>query len=272
MCEPNPRKRKGLLQTIEPGQRPRPGLWQGPSMGRARAKAAPLLCCRAVGVQCRIPPTGRPSGEGPSASLPPNQEAPGLVLQIVHYPHPALVHKSRPLKRVDDELRDMIRQMFGLMYEAKGIGLAANQVALPYRMFVLNLTGDPTQPDEERVFLNPVVSRHKGNAEAEEGCLSLPGLYAQVRRPEAVRLNAYNLAGEEVSLDLEGLFARAVQHEVDHLDGVLFIDRLSPTARMAVADDVHEFELNFQHRRETGEIADDAAIALELARLEELRT
>lgn len=194
------------------------------------------------------------------------------MLQIVHYPHPALAHKSRPLKRVDDELRDMLRRMFDLMYEAKGIGLAANQVALPYRMFVLNLTGDPNQPDEERVFLNPVVSRHKGNAEAEEGCLSLPGLYAQVKRPESVRLNAYNLAGEEVALDIDGLFARAVQHEVDHLDGVLFIDRLSPTARMAVADEVHEFELNFESRRESGEIPDAATIAAELARLEDLRT
>ena len=79
--------------------------------------------------------------------------------------------------------------MFDLMYEAKGIGLAANQVDLPYRLFVLNLTGDAAEADQEQVFINPVLSDPKGSAEAEEGCLSLPGLYAQVRRPETITVS-----------------------------------------------------------------------------------
>ena len=125
----------------------------------------------------------------------------------------------------------MVREMFELMYEAKGIGLAANQVDLPYRLFVINLQSDPNASDQEFVFLNPVLTSRKGNAEAEEGCLSLPGLYGDVKRSERVVLNAFNMAGEELSLELDGLFARAVQHEIDHLDGILFIDRLTPTRR-----------------------------------------
>ena len=124
----------------------------------------------------------------------------------------------------------IVAEMFDLMYAAKGVGLAANQVDLPYRLFVINLDCDPGATEKEFVFINPVLRSHKGIAEAEEGCLSLPGLYGDVRRPEHVVLNAYNLPGQEVTLELDGLFARAVQHEVDHLDGVLFIDRLSPTA------------------------------------------
>jgi peptide deformylase len=192
-------------------------------------------------------------------------------VKIVHYPHPTLRHISKPLKRVDKELHGFVREMFDLMYEARGIGLAANQVDLPYRLFVLNLESDPDQPEQEFVFLNPVVTARKGMAEAEEGCLSIPGLYADVKRPERVTLNAYNLAGEELNLELDGLFARAVQHEIDHLDGVLFIDRLSPTTEMDVRDALLDFEDQFVGQRERGEIPDDAAIAQRLSELEQLR-
>jgi peptide deformylase len=192
-------------------------------------------------------------------------------LQIIKYPHPTLRHVSKPLKRVDAELHRIIRQMFDLMYEAKGIGLAANQVDLPYRFFLLNLESDPNSPEKEHVFINPVLSGRKGMVEAEEGCLSLPGLYADVKRPETVTLNAYTPAGQEVTMALDGLFARAVQHEVDHLDGVLFIDRLSLTGGLDVKDVVEEFEIDFSGRRQRGEIPDDAEIARRLAELERLR-
>ncbi len=158
------------------------------------------------------------------------------------------------------------------MYKAEGIGLAANQVDLPYRLFVLNLASDPAATDEEFVFLNPVLRSHKGMAESEEGCLSLPGLYGDVRRPERVVLNAYNLQGEEVTLNLDGLFARAAQHEVDHLDGILFTDRLSPTALADARGALIDFENQFEAHRERGEIPDDAAIQARLAELEKLRT
>jgi peptide deformylase len=213
----------------------------------------------------------RPSAIVP-VLLPKSFVVPGVALRIVQYPHPTLRHISKPLKRVDKELHGMVREMFDLMYEANGIGLAANQVDLPYRLFVLNLKSDPNLSEEEHVFLNPVVTSRKGMAEGEEGCLSIPGLYAQVKRPERVTLNAYNLSGEEVNLELDGLFARAVQHEIDHLDGVLFIDRLSPTSVIEVRDALEDFEAQFVGQCERGEIPDSETIVKRLAELEQLRT
>lgn len=193
-------------------------------------------------------------------------------MRIVQYPHPALRHVAKPLVRVDQELHAIVRNMFELMYEANGVGLAANQIDLPYRLFVVNLESDPEAAEEERVFINPVLSDRKGMVEGEEGCLSLPGVYADVKRSAEVVLNAFDLAGEEVSLPLEGLLARVVQHEIDHLNGILFIDRLSPTGELAVKQALEDFETQFTGQRQRGEIPDDAAIARRLAELEQLRT
>jgi peptide deformylase len=173
---------------------------------------------------------------------------------------------------VDAELVAMIRRMFDLMYAHKGVGLAANQVDLPYRLFVANPEGDAAKKDLEYVFLNPVISQAKGTAEAEEGCLSIPGLYRPVIRPERVRITAYNLKGEEVSMDLDGLFARIVQHETDHLDGKMFFDRLSTTGQSDVRQTLEEFELVYESRRERGEIPSDEEIRKRIVALEELRT
>ena len=192
-------------------------------------------------------------------------------MQVLQYPHPTLRHKAKPLKRVDAELRKLIGEMYELMYQHKGIGLAATQVDLPYRLFVLNLEGEAGK-GEEYTFINPVISKRKGSAEAEEGCLSLPGLYADVRRPERITLNAYSLAGEEVTLDLDGLFARAVQHEVDHLDGVLFIDRLATTTEAKVREALADFQREYEGRLERGELPNPTAVAQRLAELEKLRT
>jgi peptide deformylase len=192
-------------------------------------------------------------------------------LRVIHYPHPTLLRASKPLKRVDADLRKMVAEMFELMYENRGCGLAANQVDLPYRLFVMNMAGDPAARDEERAFLNPVLSKHKGMAEAEEGCLSLPTLYAQVKRPERVTISGYDLSGQKIDLNADGLFARIVQHEADHLDGVLIIDRLPATGRMAVKELIEEFENEFQQRRQGGEIPTDEQIAARWKELEELR-
>jgi peptide deformylase len=149
--------------------------------------------------------------------------------------------------------------MFDLMYESRGVGLAANQVDLPLRLFVVNLQSDPEE-GEELVFVNPVISRPKGTAEQEEGCLSFPGLQCQVKRPETVRLNAYDLRGNEFEGEVNGFLARVIQHELDHLDGVLFIDRLSATGHMAAKEAIEEFELAFNGQRERGEIETDEEI------------
>lgn len=192
-------------------------------------------------------------------------------MRVIHYPHPTLMRASKSLKRVDAELRTMIGQMFDLMYQNKGIGLAANQVDLPYRVFVMNESGDSRDKDQELVFINPVLSKPKGSAEAEEGCLSLPGLYAQVRRPAEIRISGYNLQGQEVTLDLKGLPARIVQHENDHLDGVMFIDHLSSTQLLDIKDKLEEFRSEFLSRRDLGEIPADAKIFATLAELEKAR-
>lgn len=193
-------------------------------------------------------------------------------MQIVFYPHPTLRHISKPLKRVDSELRAMVREMFELMYEHQGIGLAANQVDLPYRLFVTNVEGDPAIKEAERVYINPVLSGAKGIEEADEGCLSIPGVHGPVKRAARIAVTAYSLEGEEISSLLEGLAARVVQHETDHLDGRLFIDRLSATSEMAVRGALGEFELEFASLQRLGQIPPCAQIAARLAELEALRT
>lgn len=196
----------------------------------------------------------------------------GRQLQLIYYPHPTLRHRSKPLRRVDAELRRMVAEMFEVMYQSDGIGLAANQVNLPYRLFVMNVEADPAVKEAELVFINPVIKRRKGQVEESEGCLSLPGIRAPVVRAEEVIVQAYNLAGEEVRFRATGLAARAVQHEVDHLDGILFIDRLSPEVYEEIEPRLRELEQEFQQRRSAGEIASDAEIASRLAELEAART
>lgn len=195
-----------------------------------------------------------------------------MSLQIVQYPHPALRHPSKPLKRVDAELRTIVAQMFELMYAQEGVGLAANQVDLPYRLFVTNVAGKADAKDSECVFINPVLSRGRGQAVDDEGCLSIPGVYAPVARNETIRVQAFDLAGNEIEAEAEGLMARVLQHETDHLDGTLFIDRLGPAQLAAIRDKLEEFELDFRSKRETGELPSDEQITARLTELERLRT
>jgi peptide deformylase len=195
----------------------------------------------------------------------------GSSLQVVPFPHLTLRHKSKPVRRVDSELVRMVREMFTLMYASNGIGLAANQVDLPLRLFIVNLSAKPDE-GEELVFINPVLSKPKGNEESEEGCLSFPGLYGTVTRPKLITVHAYNLQGEEIRTSLNGMLARVVQHEYDHLDGVLFVDRMSPTARAKVQPTLDEFELSLRALRQTGVFPGDEVIASGLTQWEQRYT
>jgi peptide deformylase len=186
------------------------------------------------------------------------------VLEIVNYPHPALRYNSRPVTEIDDGLRGVIRAMFDLMYAANGIGLAANQVALPFRFFILNLTADPEQKDKELVFINPAIVKRHSSTEDEEGCLSLPGLYAKVRRARKIRVKAYDLEGNLVEHEADELFGRAIQHETDHLDGKLFIDYLGPQERQSANDKILTFERDYRKAQEEGTIAADADLVRRL--------
>lgn len=189
-------------------------------------------------------------------------------MQIIQHPHPILRHKSKPVKRVDAELRSTIAQMFDLMYEARGIGLAANQVGLPLRLFVMNLSGEKGA-GEELVFINPMVSRATGTDEAEEGCLSLPGIYGPVLRPAEVMFSAYMLNGEKFEQKVDGLFGRCVQHETDHLNGVMFIDRMDEVSLYEIQPKINQFELNFERLRNEGKLPNDQEIAQHLTQYEQ---
>jgi peptide deformylase len=169
--------------------------------------------------------------------------------------------------QIDDELRASVRAMFDLMYEARGIGLAANQVALPFRFFLLNLTADPEQRDQEHVFINPVIVKRHSSTEDEEGCLSFPGLYSKVRRARKIRVRAYNLEGQEVDLEADELLSRAIQHELDHLDGKLFIDHLGPISRVSTASKIREMEARFRKAQADGDYPSDEVLASRLGTL-----
>lgn len=185
-------------------------------------------------------------------------------LQLITYPHPALRHRSKPVMRVDSQLKELVDAMFEIMYEFRGVGLAANQVNLPLRLFIANPSGDK-EVGPEMVFINPEINKAKGATEAEEGCLSLPGLNAHVKRNKSLHVNAYDLCGNEVNTEFDGFMARIIQHEVDHLDGVLFIDRLTDELRRPIQEQIQKFETAFDSRQKLGGIPDFAAMKAEVA-------
>ena len=192
------------------------------------------------------------------------------MLRIVPFPHPALRYKSAPVRRIDGPLRAAVREMFELMYEANGIGLAANQVALPLRFFVLNLTADPEQSAEERVFINPEILKRESVVEDDEGCLSLPGLNGKVRRSRKIRVRAFDLNGAAIEEDVDGLLSRAVQHETDHLDGTLITDRFDEPVRVANAAKLREIEVGFRREQAEGAWEPDTALRERLELLAKL--
>jgi peptide deformylase len=191
-----------------------------------------------------------------------------MTMKIVHYPHPALRRQAKPLTAIYKKIHLHVGAMLELMYEAKGLGLAATQVALPYQLLVVNITGDPQQKDQEAVYINPTIVERKGTQEGDEGCLSFPGLFQKVRRAKTVKVQAYNIKGEAVELTAHDLEARAWQHELDHLNGVLFIDKMGPIAKLCARGDVKNFEREFRKAQEKGEIPPEAEIEKLLAALE----
>jgi peptide deformylase len=189
-------------------------------------------------------------------------------MKIVKYPHPALRYKSKPLTMIDKEVRLQAERMLALMYEAKGLGLAANQVAWPFQLLVMNELADPLQKEHEHVVINPVIIEEEGWQEGEEGCLSFPELFQKVRRRKKVTAQAYNLQGQPVNITCSELAARVLQHEIDHLHGQLFIDRMGPIGKMSSRGALRAFESDYRKAQERGEIPSDDDIAKTLASLE----
>ncbi len=152
-----------------------------------------------------------------------------MIRPILTYPDPFLLAKAAPVARMDDNIRKLIDDMFETMYAASGVGLAAPQVGEGRRVIVVDVS--PVEKEVSPMALvNPEVVARRGLVEATEGCLSVPGVEGVVARPEFVTVKGLNELGEAVRFEAGGLLARALQHEIDHLDGVLFIDRLSAAA------------------------------------------
>jgi len=151
--------------------------------------------------------------------------------EILVVPHPVLKQVSQPVAAVDDDLRALMDDMLETMYEAPGIGLAAIQVGVAKRVIVMDLAR-PEEDKQPRYFVNPeIVWASEETAPYEEGCLSVPEIYDEVERPAHVKIRYLNYHGEQIEEAAEGLYAVCIQHEMDHLDGVLFIDHLSRLKR-----------------------------------------
>jgi peptide deformylase len=150
------------------------------------------------------------------------------VLSVRKYGDPVLRRRAKPVEAVTPEVKRIIADMVDTMYDEVGLGLAAPQVGISLRLMVV--VGDD-EGREARALINPVIAEQGGEIVAEEGCLSIPGIFAPVRRAEWVRPEAQDELGRPVSITARGLRARVFQHEMDHLDGVLFIDRLDPVTR-----------------------------------------
>lgn len=185
-------------------------------------------------------------------------------MKVLSYPHPILKHPCKPIRKINQELRDIVAEMIRTMYDDDGVGLAANQVGLPFRIFVMNPTGDREKPEEELVFINPVILKKNGKAEDEEGCLSFPDIRANVLRSESVDIEAIDLKGEIQRFQWKGQKARIVQHETDHLNGVGFVDRLSPMALIEIREDLDELRLIFNADQTRGIIPSNEEIARQI--------
>jgi len=152
-------------------------------------------------------------------------------LTILEFPDPRLRTRAIPVETVDDKLNTLIDDMFETMYEAPGIGLAATQVDVHKRLLVVDVSSDNSEPN---ALINPEIIEMDGETVTEEGCLSVPGYYEEVKRAEHVRVSFLDRKGEETELEAEGLLAVCIQHEIDHLDGKLFVDYISEAKRQRI--------------------------------------
>ena len=172
-----------------------------------------------------------------------------MILEIVQFGHPALRARGVPVQEVTEAVRKLAGDMLDTMRDADGVGLAAQQVAVPLQLAVVDVTGVEDRPSAmwvggepvkvedwmPLVLINPEVELGGGRETGTEGCLSFPNMTAQISRASRVKVRSRLLDGREVEFEAEGLLSRALQHEVDHLNGVLFVDRMSPAAKAALA-------------------------------------
>lgn len=150
--------------------------------------------------------------------------------RITHYPSEVLVGRAQAVEKIDDDIRRLVDKMIEIMCQHKGVGLAAPQAGVPLRLFVISLDG---KKESARAYVNPTVTPSGELVTTEEGCLSVPGIYAKIRRYKECEVTATDLDGNEFTEQAEGLYARALQHEYDHIEGMTIVNRMGQTARIA---------------------------------------
>lgn len=172
------------------------------------------------------------------------------TFQVVFYPDPILRKESKDVTAFDEDLRATVDGMFDRMFEDKGVGLAAPQVGLSLRILVLNDEGDREKPDRNLTLINPTIKSFSGEkVRFEEGCLSLPDIHCDVTRPDRCVIHAFDVDGNEFELEYEGFISRIIQHEHDHLQGVLLVDRMTPSDKMRNRAAVEELKDRFREAR-----------------------
>ena len=196
----------------------------------------------------RRPPEQRRKKRSAKPQLSPVRPDPAS-LQVLNWPAPVLKQVARPVAELDPWIDQVIERMISLMINHEGVGLAAPQVGIPLRLFIMSPTG---KAEDVRVIINPIISERQGEEEKEEGCLSLPEIRAKIIRATALRLSGIQRDGTPFTQMLEGFPARIVQHENDHLDGVLILDRMSTLARMSLRQKIRALQ-------KAAENAEDAA-------------
>ena len=163
------------------------------------------------------------------------------LLEIVKWPNPVLDNPGEPMTEFDDKLKKLVNDMFETMYAAPGVGLAAVQVGISKRLFVMDCSGGK-DPEQRIVMINPEVLRVEGTQNGDEGCLSFPGLFTPVERSLRAIVRAQDVNGNEFELDGMELTARCMLHETDHCDGIVFLDRMSPVKRELVKRKIRRLE------------------------------
>lgn len=164
-------------------------------------------------------------------------------MEIVFYPDPVLRKRAQPVDFAREDLRSLVAEMLDAMKEAHGVGLAAPQVGRSLRLFVAS---DSAEPEDAIVCINPELRAFGPSVTMEEGCLSLPGVNAPITRPERVELTWFDLEGERRTAEFDDLMARILQHEFDHLEGILFFERMTPADRVRIKADLESFEAQYR--------------------------
>ncbi|XP_078151746.1 peptide deformylase 1B [Carex rostrata] len=169
-------------------------------------------------------------------------------LKIVEYPDPILRAKNKRIKTFDDNLKKLVQEMFDIMYKTDGVGLAAPQVGVNVQLMVFNSSGEPGE-GEEIVLVNPVIYKASDRTTMfNEGCLSFPGIFADVERPATIKVDARDVTGAKFKINLSGLSARVFQHEFDHLKGILFFDRMTTDVLETIRSDLKILEEKYEQR------------------------